>query len=572
MKTRSLPTWLSGAQIRSAGRKPEFLFWASIGVLTLISLTVSGNDSSFHDFLGGRFPVADGYDWLKASLDAASGYLTDYGVRRPWNLPFNVSSLWLGQRIGPDPLVSALTIKRLLAWASIASVLTALRPRLSLVTTAALGALLFSTLPRWGESPLHEFVGQGLGYTNGSELNAFIFVNVALAWCVLAVDALEAGSVRGHALRSVAGFLFLCLALQERPGTLGLLPSLAIVMAVAAARRGSAEKPSPRRWRRAVAIAILAVLSWMLVSGGQLALERSLAKTTCGSIGANSGSSLLGMASGQTWREGMKETERLGLTACGKALSRQQRDIAIERIRTNPLPFLQLVGRNGIKLLSVPSMELVLVALGGLGFLSARISARRSASRLRRQSAAVAQDSSANDPVTGLAICGSLSIIAFQILFFGEAGLRPSVPYGVFPFLLLVLTAEKGCRVLSRIPSPTINPSHHRPCVASLMSTLLVAYLGLGMLLIQRQALRSAGYPYVTGSIQVSQEWLDTWMAYRAISPSMGLMYHVTISPEVAASQASIHRDPAPLCLNFRRRGLPWGMPYGKLAISRGGC
>lgn len=564
MKPRRLRAWLSGTQIRSAGRRPEFLFWASISVLTLISLTVSRNDSSFHDFLGGRFPVADGFDWLKASLDAASGYLTDYGVRRPWNLPFNVSSLWLGQRMGPDPLVSALTVKRLLAWASIAAVLMALRPRLSLVTTAGLGALLVSTLPRWGVSPQQEFIGQGLGYTNGSELNAFIFVNVALAWFVLGVDALEAGSFRWHALRCATGFLFLCQALQERPGTLGLLPSLSVVVAVAATRRGSPGMPSRWSWRRAVPIAILAVLSWMLVSGGQLALERSLAKSTCGSIGANSGSSLLGMSTGQTWREGMKESEEIGLAGCGKTLSRQQRDIAIERIRTNPLPFLTLLGRNVIKLLNVPSLALVLVALASLAFLSAR--------RVWLHSSELAQDPPGNHLITVLAACGSLSIIAFQIPFFGEAGLRPSVPYGVFPFLILALAAEKGYRFISRTHSATISPSINRHYFFSLMSILLVAYVGLGVLLIQRQALRGAGYQHVTGSIPVTQEWLDSWMAYRAISPSMGIMYHVTISPEVAASRASIHRDPAPLCLTFRRRGLPWGTPYGRLEINRGGC
>lgn len=564
MKPRSLPSWRSGRQSRSTGRTPEFLFWTSISVLTLITLTVPSNDNSFHDFLGGRFPVADGFDWLKASLDAASGYLTDYGVRRPWNLPFNVSSLWLGQRIGPDPLVSALTVKRLLAWASIATLLTALRPRLTLVSTAGLGLLLFSTLPRWGESPLHELIGQGLGHTHGSELNAFIFVNVALAWFVLGVDAQDAGSGRRSALRNTAGVVFLCLALQERPGTLGLLPALTVLVAVAAARDGVQGKPFPGRWRRAVPIVVLAVLGWMLVSGGQLALERSLAKSVCGSIGANSGSSLMGMSTGQTWREGLQETKEIGLTECGKALSRKQRDIAIERIRTNPLPFLNLLGRNAIQLIKVPSLALVLLALGGLAAMAAR--------RAWRQRSEPAQEPPGNHLITGLAACGSLSIIAFQIIFFGEAGLRPSVPYCAFPFLLLILAAEKGYSVMSHSPSPIIIPSGHRNVLAPLMSMLLVVYVGGGVLLIQRQALRSAGYQYVTGSIQISQEWLDKWMAYRAISPTMGIMYHVQISPELASLAASSRRDHRPLCLNYRRRGFPWGLPYGKLKITPGGC
>ncbi|MBD2718373.1 hypothetical protein [Synechococcus sp. FACHB-909] len=564
MKPRSLPSWRHERRSRSAGRRPEVLFWTAIGVLTLISLTVSSNDSSFHDFLGGRFPVADGFDWLKASLDAASGYLTDYGVRRPWNLPFNASSLWLGQRIGPDPLVSALTVKRLLAWASIATLLTALRPRLSLVSTAGLGVLLFSTLPRWGESPLHELIGQGLGYTHGSELNAFIFVNVALAWFVLGVNALDAGRFRRSAFQNTAGFAFLCLALQERPGTLGLLPALTVLVAVAAASGGFQGKRSPWRWRRAVSIVILAVLGWMLISGGQLALERSLAKSACGSIGANSGGSLMGMSTGQTWREGMQETKEIGLTGCGKALSRKQTDIAIERIRTNPLPFLNLLGRNTIKLLQVPSLELGLVALGGLVCLAAR--------RVWRHRRDGTEDPPGNHLITGLAACGSLSVIAFQIIFFGEAGLRPSVPYSAFPFLLLMLAAEQGYRVIFHSPSATIIPSGHRNHLTPLMSMLLVSYIGIGVLLIQRQALRSAGYHYVTGSIHVSQEWLETWMAYRAISPSMGTMYDVKISPKIASMAAFSRREDTPLCLTYRRRGLPWGMPYGKLQISPGGC
>jgi hypothetical protein len=564
MKPRSLPSGRSGRPSRSAARQPEFVFWASVSTLTLISLTATSHDNSFHDFLGGRFPVADGFDWLKASLDAASGYLTDYGVRRPWNLPFNASSLWLGQRIGPDPLVTALTVKRLLAWASIATLLTALRPRLTLASTAGLGILLFSTLPRWGESPLHELIGQGLGHTHGSELNAFIFVNVALAWFVHGVDALDAGNVRRSALQNTAGIVVLCVALQERPGTLALLPALTVLVAVAAARGGPQGKPPPWRWRRAVAIVILAVLGWMLVAGGQLALERSLAKSACGAIGANSGSSLMGMSTGQTWREGMQETEKIGLAGCGKALSRKQRDIAIERIRTDPMPFLNLLGRNVIHLLKVPSFELIIVALGCMAFFATK--------RFWRHQANGGEDSPGNHLITGMAVCGSLSIIAFQIIFFGEAGLRPSVPYVAFPFLLLILAAERGYRLISHSHPPRIIPSGHRNNLAPLMSILLLAYIGFGMLLIQRQTLRSAGYQYVTGSIQISQEWLDSWMAYRAISPSMGIMYDVRISPELASLAPSFRQEHTPLCLTFRRRSLPWGMPFGKLLISPGGC
>ncbi|MCP9833947.1 MULTISPECIES: hypothetical protein [unclassified Cyanobium] len=564
MTPRSLPPLLHQQQQRPVGHRLEWFFWTLVSLSTLIYLAAAGNDNSFHDFLGGRFPVADGFDWLKASLDAASGYRTDYGVRRPWNLPFNVASLWLGHRIGPDPLVSALAIKRLLALASIAAVLTALRPRLTLIATAGLGALLVSTLPRFESSPFLDFTGQGLGYTHGSELNAFIFVNVALAWFVLGNDSLKAGRFREHAIRSAAGFLLLTLAVQARPGTLGLLPSLAVLVAVAAGRLGSQGKQPSWAWRRLLSILLLALLGWLLISGGQLALERNLARTACGSIGANSGGSIMGMATGQTWREALKETNETGLPGCGRELSRIQRNIGIERLRSNPLPFLNLLKRNTLMLLSLPSVLLTLICPW---ILMLALTMQKRSLRWREDRA-----NSGELLIIGLALCGSLSIIAFQFLFFSEAGLRPSTPYSIFPFLLLIGTVDKSLVVISPSFSPAGIQSRHGPFIAPLLTLALAAYLTVGMLLIHRQALLSAGYGQVTGSIQVTPGWLKEWTDYRAISPSIEIMYQSQISPDLTGMTNSEHQIPALMCVHYSRRGLPWGMPFGKLSITRGQC
>ncbi|MEA5442567.1 hypothetical protein [Cyanobium gracile] len=564
MKPSSLQPWLHQQQRRRSGHRWEWFFWTLVSLSTLIYLAAARNDNSFHDFLGGRFPVADGFDWLKASLDAASGYRTDYGVRRPWNLPFNVTSLWLGDRFGPDPLVSELAIKRLLALASIATVLAALRPRLTLIATAGLGALLVSTLPRFGPSPFLDFSGQGLGYTHGSELNAFVFVNVALAWFILGIDSLEGGRFREHAIRSAAGFLLLTLALQARPGTLGLLPSLVVLLAIAAGLLGSQGKRPSWAWRRILPIVLLALLGWLLISGGQLALERKLARTACGSIGSNSGSSIMGMATGQTWREALKETNATGLPGCGRDLSRIQRNIGIERIRSNPLPFINLMKGNMVMLLSRPS---VLLSLACTGILMVVLAMQKRAQRQRE-----AMTDSGGLLIIGLAICGSLSIIAFQILFLKEAGLRPSIPYSIFPFLLLVSTVDKSLTVLIPSLSPAAINARPASFAAPLMTLLLAVYLAMGMLMIQRQALLSAGYGQVTGSIQVTPAWMKEWMDYRAISPSMGIMYDVPTSPELAAMMAPERQGATPLCVHYSRRGLPWGLPYGKLTITPGRC
>lgn len=564
MKPSSLQPLPREQQRRRSGHRWEWFFWTLVSLSTLIYLAAARNDNSFHDFLGGRFPVADGFDWLKASLDAASGYRTDYGVRRPWNLPFNVTSLWLGHRFGTDPLVSELAIKRLLALASIATVLTALRPRLTLFATAGLGALLVSTLPRFGPSPFLDFSGQGLGYTHGSELNAFIFVNVALAWFILGIDSLEGGRFREHAIRSTAGFLLLTLALQARPGTLGLLPSLVVLLAIAAGRLGSQRKRPSLAWRRVFPIVLLALLGWLLISGGQLALERKLARTACGSIGANSGSSIMGMATGQTWREALKETNEIGLPGCGRDLSRAQRNIGIERIRSNPSPFLNLIEGNVVMLVSLPWVLLALICTGVL------MVALAMQKRSLRQGEHVT--GSGGLLIIGIAICGSLSIIAFQTLFLREAGLRPSIAYSIFPFLLLIGTVDKSLAIAFPSLSPAATDAEHAPFAAPLMASLLAAYLAMGMLLIQRQALLSAGYGQVTGSIQVTPAWLKEWMDYRAISPSIEIMYDVQTSPDLATMTAPERQGAAPLCVHYSRRGLPWGLPYGKLTIIPGRC
>jgi hypothetical protein len=564
MKPSSLPPLLHQQQRRRSGHRWEWFFWTLVSLSTLIYLAAARNDNSFHDFLGGRFPVADGFDWLKASLDAASGYRTDYGVRRPWNLPFNVTSIWLGHRFGPDPLVNELAIKRLLALASIAAVLAAVRPRLTLIATAGLGALLVSTLPRFGPFPFLEFSGQGLGYTHGSELNAFIFVNVALAWLILGIDSLEGGRFREHAIRSAAGFLLLTLSLQVRPGTLGLLPSLVMLLAIAAGRLGSQGKRPSWAWRRVLPIVLLALLGWLLISGGQLAMERKLAKTACGSIGANSGSSIMGMATGQTWREALKETNETGLPGCGRDLSRIQRAIGIERIRSNPFPFLNLMKGNMLMLLSLPSVLLTLLCTGALMVvLAMKQRALRPGEYLTIPGGLL---------IIGLAICGSLSIFAFQILFLREAGLRPSVSYSIFPFLLLIGSFDKSLAVVFPSLSPVAIDARPAPFAVPLMTAFLVAYLAIGMLLIQRQTLLSAGYGQVTGSIQVTPAWLKEWMDYRAISPTMGIMYDFQISPDLAAMTAPKLQGTTPLCVHYNRRGLPWGLPYGKLTITSGRC
>ncbi|MBW4531717.1 MAG: hypothetical protein KME02_13625 [Aphanothece saxicola GSE-SYN-MK-01-06B] len=564
MNPSSFQPWLHRQQRRRSGHRWEWFFWTLASLSTLLYLAAAGNDNSFHDFLGGRFPVADGYDWLKASLDAASGYRTDYGVRRPWNLPFNVTSLWLGHRLGPDPLVNELAIKRLLALASIAAVLAALRPRLTLIATAGLGALLVSTLPRFEPSPFLAFSGQGLGYTHGSELNAFIFVNVALAWFILGIESLEGGRFREHAIRSTAGFLLLTLALQVRPGTLGLLPSLVVLLAMAAGCLGSQGKRPSWAWRRILPIVLLALLGWLLISAGQLALEQKLARSTCGSIGSNSGSSIMGMATGQTWREALKETNETELPGCGRDLSRLQRSIGIERIRSNPFPFLNLLKGNMVMLLSLPSVLLTLACTGILIFI------------LAMQKQALRRGEDATDHggllIIVLAICGSLSIFAFQSLFLREAGLRPSIPYSIFPFLVFIGTINKSLVVAFPSLSPAAIDPRPAPLAIPLMTVLLAAYLALGMLLIQRQALLSTGYGQVTGSIQVTPAWLKEWMYYRAISPSIGIMYDFQTSPDFAMMAAPERQGTTPLCVDYSRKGLPWGLPYGKLTITPGRC
>ena len=155
------------------------------------SMWISRDTSGFHDFLGGRFPVADGFDWLRNTLNAASGYLSDYGAKRPLNVPFNVFYLWLGDWIAADPLLGCLLIKRLISLGTIFFLVSVVRLQLSAAASGLTGFLMISALVNVRLPVLPQLLGQSLGYTSGTELVIFILVTAAVSLLVLACFALS---------------------------------------------------------------------------------------------------------------------------------------------------------------------------------------------------------------------------------------------------------------------------------------------------------------------------------------------------------------------------------------------
>jgi hypothetical protein len=578
----------------------DWVFFIALLAYAWFTLWISRDSSGYHDFLGGRFPVADGYDWVKDALNAASGYLADYGAKRPLNVPFNVFFLWLGDRISADPILGSLLIKRLIVLASIFFFLSVIRLCLSNYAAFLVGLLLISSLGAIPSPLLPQLLGQSLGYTSGTELTTMWIVTVAASILILACIKREQHHFRMFILLYSFGMFLLAIGCNMRPGTFLLLP---LVVALISFFPWLMRKPGDRfsRSTKALAICLFVGVVMILLASGLEKFVFDQLSTKCGAIGGNQGYSLLGMSVGGNFRDGGRMAQAMGIPNCDRIANPLIKKIAMQMIWQNPRPISLLLLANIKAVISELSFVLPLLLLSGLMIFPSSLWT----GRLRALSPLPFR----LKMLSVVSISGSIGIAIFMTIFLKEASWRPATPYVLFPALAYgilldwVLSCFSTFSPRSMAESTLIGQagswdhSEHSviPALALLMATGVIASALLGLVIMHKQALGYRGYGSVSGAIERPASWLKEWQAYNHISPSMSVMYQLTTpdqppptlsepntqsNPKLSAVASGNNQPSASLqstsaemiCVHYKRLQLPWDFPFGRLSVKMGNC
>jgi hypothetical protein len=557
----------------------DWLVLALLLIYAWYSLWISSDTSGFHDFLGGRFPVADGFDWLRDTLNAASGYLSDYGAKRPLNVPFNVFFLWLGDRIAADPVLGSLLIKRLISLGTIFFFVCVVRLRLSAAASGLVGFLMISALVNVRLPVLPQLLGHSLGYTSGTELVTFILATAAVSLLLLACFLRSQRKSRLFLLLYCQGIVLLAASGLMRPGALLLTPSIIVIISMAPMLRLGPGVSWAQPIRMAILCASIGFLSILLVKGVELAIFKQLL-TKCGAIGGNQGYSLLGMSSGGNYTDGFRMLKEMNLLSCDRVVNPILKRLAVQRMIENPVPLIGLILNNFRSLLSDHTFTLpalVLAALAWFSWLPLSVKFDRDSTWLPKRLRLLA--------LLAVAGCGSISL--FALVFLQEAGWRPATPYVAFPVLVYAILFEIVLSRFTRCQHPPLqavpdykfnaklnNRLHLHHLLGLLITASIFTSLLLGLLLMRLGALGYRGYGSISGSIEQPLSWLHEWQSFNDISPSMSEMYTLKREPALDAPQLRlpVSAKPETICISFKRLQLPWDFPYGKLSVKSGSC
>ena len=541
--------------------------WLCLVVYMLIGSLDSRFAPSFHDLAGGRLPMADGAAWFVGSTQASRGYHLGWVGRRPLNVVFNAPLIRLSDRLAADPLVMTLQLKRSLAFAAIASLVIALEGCCSIVARLGIGLSLLSSLFVSKLSEISYLIGTGVGYTQGSELNAFICVVAAAACLVAASRCLGKQGQRRRLVLLGSGLFLLCAGCSIRPGTLLLMPLLmALFGAVEAHALGLPWRPlSLRLWSD--------LRPWFLTVGlaiGSCLLMQQLAfaqvNDGCGAIGGNQGLTLYGLSRGLDWNAGVAYQKEHNIS-CEKDANRILKKQALSLLMRNPAPAIAVITDNLDKNNHVAftaaarpgrrSWPLLLLATLASAFLLWRARIPGPGGFLR-----------GDNLVLLIGLLGWLSMEIFVIILFRDAYLRPLAPYAVFPILALWFVLDR----LMMLP-----PGLVRPASASLLllPSVLVGQMLMGSLILL------AGKPFppshfpaqVNGQFsmdiaQLRSTGAHTWMF------ELGLPFNYKLVHPLPPS-LRLHADPpsGTYCITYQRRRLLDSFdPYGRVSIDPGDC
>ncbi|MEI6111436.1 MAG: hypothetical protein WCP63_07155 [Cyanobium sp. ELA712] len=463
-----------------------------------------------------------------------------------------------------------LQLKRALAFAAIAALVVALEGCCSQLARLGIGLSLLSSLFSSKASSLSFLIGSGVGYTHGTELNAFVFVVSAVACLVAWARTRRLEEQQRSLLFLGSGLFLLSVGCNIRPGTLLLLPLLVGLAVLAETRTlGQACWPPTLMALKGLRPFLLAV---GLGIGSCLLLQQlAFAQVTdeCGAIGGNQGFTLYGLSRGLDWNAGLAY-QKIRAPGCEKTANKLLKKEALRTFVRDPLPALGVVMDNFDKnnnIASAPifrpgrrSWPVFLLAVLAMTYLLRR-------HRFPENGGLI----STGNLVFLIGFLGWLSMELFMLFLFRDSYLRPLTPYAVFPILVVWWLID---RVLARSVMPC-NRNGPAPAILLLLPSCLAIHLLLGHLtLLTGGALARPGFPaMVKGSFPVEISRLrsmgtDQWMF------DLGLPSNYSLSRPIP-DQLSVPGDKLDgmYCLSYERRRILDSFDlYGKIAIEPGAC
>ena len=409
----------------------------------------SFNAASFTDFFGGRLPRSDSSGWIVGTVSAARGVKQDWVVRRPLNVAFNAPIYQISVDQSGDPLLTALLVKRLMAFAGIGLLAFSLHGVLSVAANSLLFVLLAAVLFSHTLENFSSLFGKSVGYTHGTELNGFIVVNFALAALVAATRLVPPFILRSRVFSFVIffpGLILLFYAVLLRPGTLAMMPLVvaAISLNILGTIRTSGSflrRFFPLSWLLAIAVLILSLSPGLVMQS--LAYRATTAD--CGVIGGNQGYTLYGMSLGSNWNLGIRDAQKLHLGHCEREVNDALLRKGKGQILADPRPLFGLLISN----LRFRLSSFFLYVLQWPVWILTFFALLRGRSRKSLRAAWLGNWQLRT--IFSIGIGGWISVELFLLLFYQEAGLRPVLAYAVFPLLAVVSLIEFCVRAL-RLP------------------------------------------------------------------------------------------------------------------------
>jgi hypothetical protein len=542
--------------------------WICLVVFMVVGSARYRFSPSFHDLGGGRLPMSDGAAWFVGSAQATEGGRMVWVARRPLNVSFNAPLIRLSARVAADPLPMTLQLKRALAFAAIAALVVALEGCCSRLARLGIGLSLLASLFSSKASSLSFLIGSGVGYTHGTELNAFVFVVSGVA-CLVAWARIRRLEEQKRSLLFLGSGLFLLsVGCNIRPGTLLLLPLL-IGLAVLAETRTLGQTYWPptlmtlkglRPFLLAVGLGIGSCLLLQQLALAQVADE-------CGAIGGNQGLTLYGLSRGLDWKAGLAYQKILA-PGCEKTANILLKKEALKSFVRDPLPAFGVVmnnlyRNNHITAIARPgrrSWPVFLLAVMAMTFLLQR-------HRLPENGGLLGT----GNLVFLIGFLGWLSMELFMVFLFRDAYLRPLTPYAVFPILVVWWLID---RVFAHSAMPC-NRNRPAPAILLLLPGCLAIHLLLGHLtLLTPEPLATLGFPAkVRGSFPVEISRLrsmgaDQWMF------EAGLPANYRLSRPFPKELRGYGDKPdGTYCLSYERRRLLDSFDlYGEIAIEPAAC
>ena len=542
--------------------------WICLVVFMVVGSARYRFSPSFHDLGGGRLPMSDGAAWFVGSAQATEGGRMVWVARRPLNVSFNAPLIRLSARVAADPLPMTLQLKRALAFAAIAALVVALEGCCSRLARLGIGLSLLASLFSSKASSLSFLIGSGVGYTHGTELNAFVFVVSGVA-CLVAWARIRRLEEQKRSLLFLGSGLFLLsVGCNIRPGTLLLLPLL-IGLAFLAETRTLGQTYWPptlmtlkglRPFLLAVGLGIGSCLLLQQLALAQVADE-------CGAIGGNQGLTLYGLSRGLDWKAGLAYQKILA-PGCEKTANILLKKEALKSFVRDPLPAFGVVmnnlyRNNHITAIARPgrrSWPVFLLAVMAMTFLLQR-------HRLPENGGLLGT----GNLVFLIGFLGWLSMELFMVFLFRDAYLRPLTPYAVFPILVVWWLID---RVFAHSAMPC-NRNRPAPAILLLLPGCLAIHLLLGHLtLLTPEPLATLGFPAkVRGSFPVEISRLrsmgaDQWMF------EAGLPANYRLSRPFPKELRGYGDKPdGTYCLSYERRRLLDSFDlYGEIAIEPGAC